>query len=367
MSRLIRFLAALGMGAASTVALALPPFAYDQWSVTNGNIDASGAGTPCQNGITSGLGMTTNGADTCSNIVSDNGMLYQLVETQVGSTTYQFLRMILTDPNATGTAGTLPFATETIIPWATTGSGGAKQGITAKQVVRDTASGLEQVALLQRGANPTWDPSMRILDPATGGIISDPEQMYNIDLTQTLNATGSGSSISSTFSYRNWTDVSSAGFTPDGNTVVGHRLNMAQDVVFDTASPAGNKQRFDFRETGGWKGYGLWPGATNAPVYGTKGGTYSMTLGGTTVSWQAGTSGSGGFWWSGSDPTADTVRSTWIGQNILAVNPFGHQSVEVLPNTVTGTTYQKAQVQGDLTDTGPFAWEPTTLGTQPVF
>ncbi|RMD78704.1 MAG: hypothetical protein D6809_05260 [Gammaproteobacteria bacterium] len=353
------------MGAVSTTALALPPFAYDQWSANNGTIDAS-VGTPCQNGITSGLGMQTNGAGTCANIVSDNGMLYQVVEAQIGSTTYKFLRMILTDPNATGDATTLPFATETIIPWATASSG-AKQGIVSKQIVRDTASGLEQTALLQRGVNPTWDPSMRILDPATGGIVSDPELMYNIDLTQTLNSAGPDSSLSSSFHYRNWTDTASAGFTPDSNAVSGHRLEMGQDVTFVNASPAGNHQKFDFRELGGWKGFGTWPGATNAPVYGTQGQQYSMALGGTTVTWQAGTSGGGGWWYGGGNPTADTVRSTWIGQNINATNPFGHQSIEVLANPSTGTAYQKASISSDLTQTGPFAWEPNTLGTQPVF
>lgn len=117
------------------------PVAFDGWQSNNGIIDASAS---CRQAI------------SCRTVVQENGFLQQEIMTAEG----RFIRQIIVDKGATGSASTLAFATETMIP---VGQGRNRRNgnssnamssgnIDTKQIINDASSGFSSTSLIERHA-----------------------------------------------------------------------------------------------------------------------------------------------------------------------------------------------------------------------
>ncbi len=293
--------------AAPDLVMAASPVGYDGWSVTNGNIDTTASCT----GV------------TCTTLTADNGFLQQEVDTG----TYKYIRLILTDPGASGNPTQLAYTSESLIPFAVAGAG-FQQGLAAKQVIRDAADGFESIAEVQKA-------DFKRLGSAT------PADMFNIRLSQTT----AQATTTSSFNYVNYT---ASGF-PDTNTVIGHKTDITFSVLTGDPGDTTKKTVFDYRERAGRDGQGnVFFGGSN-PIS-TAGST---TLNGTTVSW------------------ADTsaVSSTWIAQSdVLKAGAAGfvYQGAANLTTSATANEFAL-----DVPEpASPFDWNATTtanFGPAPTF
>jgi hypothetical protein len=126
------------------------PIPFNQWTVNNGDIDAS-------------AGCSAPGV-SCTVLTQDKGFLQQQVTTASGS----YVQMILTDPDASGSPATLGFTTENFIPDKNLSG----YDIANRQVIRDLDKGFEQLAQIDRA--PFEDPSLGLVD------------LVHVELAQTL-------------------------------------------------------------------------------------------------------------------------------------------------------------------------------------
>jgi len=327
-----------------------PPMGYDQWTTVVGTGAQAGQAV-IQN--TAGNECAT-GTFTCSVIAEDDGWRYELIATDTGE---QYTRMIMTEAAADGglgaggvggdpTAGIgagneLAFTTETYTPMrgGTTADfvyapdqttlGLVAQGIAARQEIQSTVTGGDFVstAEIQRGFARGVQATNEALGIKDGGSTpSDPflaecgfvgdwnagpggptpaqimcaealgEQAWDIKLTQTVSdpANGMQSGFSNVI-YNELPDVSTRGVNT--NIVRGRVTDVWQDVT-DTAS--GQAVKFDYRAREGRTGFKWYcgMGVVCGPYLVTKGG--SLTLDGTTVSWNA----------------TDEVSVAWIGSDL---------------------------------------------------
>lgn len=323
--------AAMAASLAPVVAFGAPPVPYGGWSATNGAIDTTAS---C-----SGAGIT------CNTLTEGNGMIQQ----QITTPDYEYIRLIVVDPTATGSAGDLAFLSESVIPFALNNDG-VSQGLASQQIVRDSAGGLESVAEIQTGHMKFNNPALRNVFDQSFGQDTTAEERWNTRLSQTLNQ----GDLSSSFDFTNYTQFATGqAATPDTSEVIGFKLDMDQILTLtdpNSTDPAPT-QNFVQRQRGGVQGNSTFtfPGGAGylagEPI--TPAGT--MTLGGTTVAWAQG----------------DTVKTTFLNQggtpgaNIGLVG-FTYQGVQNLSNDTQSSQF----LFGDADS--PFGWDSDTFGPMPV-
>jgi len=295
-----------------------PPIAYGQWNVTNGVIDTSPG--------------CSGGGVSCSNIASDNGFQYEILNTPLG----QFARMILTEAGANGTEADQTFSTETFTPMmmraASSGdflfSDGSTiaQGIASRQVIRDPSGQLESTAEIQRGfarkvvfdfAGPPSDPQNTPPPGSTPAPLTDEEyrKAWSTKLTQVVKEDSSTTKLVSGFSAVTYTEVTQFPANEINTDIVRGRLIDVWQGITDKST--GQTQKLDYRVREGNTGWTffcseLWGPQCPPPV--TNGG--SIQLDSTLVAWNAG----------------DRVAATWLGSDLGAV--LG--TTTVTANGVTG-------------------------------
>lgn len=323
----------------SGAAFAAPPVAYDGWRVDNGVVDTS---TSC-----------SAASISCKTIATDNGFKYEEVTTP----DYVFLRLILTDADATGATTDLSFTNETFSPFALVNKGIA-QGAATKQVVRDAALGFELVSEVQKG-------NMRGLNAATA------EDMYTTKLSQTF----ANADFTSGFKYKNYTNFYSAQATnPDSNTERGRTLEITQEVLVGEPGDATKKQAFVHKQQKGSAGnndsnFNFAPNAGVLPPVFMVNGQYfsksplttagSMTLP-VTVNGAATTGTNSVAWAEGND-----ISTTWIAQS-SNVNATGVDlNYQRVANATTGVE-ATAVIINLPAPVNPFDWDTANFGTQPT-
>lgn len=312
-----------GFAAFCTPALvaAAPPVAYDGWTVTPGGM------------VDSSSSCTAPGV-SCTTLFADTGFLYE----EVTTSEYSYLRLILTEPSASGAPGTLNFTNETFIPFALEGSG-ILQGMATKQVIRDPLEDFVATAEIQRS------------DLRRNSVL--PEDTFNVKLGQSI----IDAEMTSDFSYRNYTEYPSwyvpGAATPDSNNVMGEILDIAQDILVGEAGDTSKKQVVDYRKRNGYLGYSpsVWWGVRE-PIS-TAG---AVTLDGTTVSWT----------------DAQDVTSLWVVQSSNVIPAPGVVTADV------GMAYQRVENRDDATSAeelvldvpqplSPFDWDAATFDVAPSF
>jgi len=308
---------------------AAPPVNYDGWSATGGTIDTT---TSCS---TAGI--------TCTTQVEDNGFLIEKVETP----DYTYMRYVVTDPNATGATADLDFAAETFIPFAFQGDG-ISQGIAAKQVIREAASGFESSAELQRAMMRFSDPAMITFgDPIPATVADD---MYTIKLSQTISDPTNG--YADTFDFTGYTAFATApNLNPDSDTTIGSIMDITQRVdIGEAIDPASKQQYFEQKRRAGVSGNTVTePFPSNGYfVEGTPLSTANnLTLNGTNITWADG----------------DEIVSTWLAQESIMsdTTALTHQVIE---NRTTSTIAVETDFSAPM-PASPSAWEPVNFGTAP--
>ncbi len=288
----------------SAAAFAGQPVNFDGWNVTNGVIDTSAS---CAQAI------------SCATMVVDKGFLQQEVVTASG----RFIRQIVTDPGATGSASTLGFASETMIPFDQQARESSPSGwnIDIKQAVRDPSQGFESLAMIER--HPHTDAQNNVYD------------IQKIALEQTI----SDAQFEAAFKLNQ-----ELATMPDGSEVRARELDIDQ-VLFNEQNGAQQDQRFAFRERGGERV--KFDDLLNAWLDSvTKAGELSLDED-SSVSWDDG----------------DTIRSVWIAQRdpFAQDKGFAYQKVENATRQTSATTVAR--------DTAfpidPFAWDENAMGTAP--
>jgi hypothetical protein len=329
----------------SSAAFAAPPVPYGEWSVTNGAVDTS---VSCAN---TGV--------TCKTVASDNGFIYEEVSTPY----YNFLRLILTDANATGVPTNLGFTSETYTPFALA-TDGIAQGIASKQVVRDAADNFVLDAEVQKG-------HMRGLNAATA------DDMYSTKISQSM----SNAEMSGVFSFTNYTSFATGqSTTPDTDNERGRKLDISEQVLIGNPGDATKQQTFVQRQRSGDAGNGApfpFPGAPQVPIQFTvnNSGNYfatapittagSMTLP-VTSNGRATTGTNTVAWASGND-----IVTTWIAQDSNIAQNTATQSAYALSyqrvaNNTSGVNALAVVVDLSVPPPlNPFAWDQTNFGTAP--
>ena len=297
----------------SQISFSAGPVPFGGWVVNSGSVDTS---------------QTCNNVNVeCKTLAVDDGFAYE----EVTINNYKYLRLVLTDEQASGTADSVGFFTETFMPFALVADGD-KQGIAARQVVRDPADGYELVADIQKG-------SMRLENVAAA------EDMFSAKISQSI----SKADFSANFENRTYTQFAtnpSAG-SRDTDAVIGRKTDIDQTIKVDIDK----QQRIVSRKREGVQG-------TTATSWSdgfyfvkeaiTTGG--SVNLGAENVSWIAG----------------DAIRSTWLVQdnnvpdeNAIAISTqtFENLSSQVQANDI---------LMNISTPLDPFVWD-TDLGVAPAF
>lgn len=307
------------------------PVAYDGWSVSGGAIDTS---TSC---ATSGV--------SCTNLVSDPGMIYEEV-TAGGS---KYLRLILTDQAATGAPNQLNFTNEVFIPYALadpTAFPALAQGIASKQVVKDVVDNFSATTEVQRA-------NMRQL----GTTLTD--DMFSIKINQSF----SNAEMSSSFSHTNYTQFaySASATAPDTDVVIGSKTDISQSLDVGGTDNPGATQMFVQRSRDGYKGTadpsnpGLsWlafspdPYFANAPI--TTAGSMSVS-GAPAITWTE----------------ADSISTTWMVQNGNEVPGQGAAvAFQSIKNSDALTEDVAIALDLPVGTVDPFAWD-ANFGTAPSF
>jgi len=283
----------------STHGMANGPTPFDQWSVTNGVIDASA---------------TCNAAGVSCTVVSqDDGFLQQQVTTANGS----YIQMILTEPGASGTAGTLGFASENFTP--TNNLTG--WDINSQQIIRDPNQGFEQIAKIDRV--PFNDANNTLVN------------LLHVDLQQTL----VDDEFDSSFNIKKDEALLST-----GEIFTGKSTDIKQNLVAATNnSPTGIKATFDTRIRSGWK-LSNNNDALQIDPFAPAG---DATLNKDTLAWSDG----------------DTVASIWLSQynDELMNGAFASQQVSNRSNDISikNTRINPTAI------IDPFDWNESTFGPAP--
>ena len=292
---------------ASGAALAGPPVAFDQWSVTGGVITYSptnpSAGDPtCPQGFTCGAALT-----------GDGFFQRQITDNATGA---QYFQTIVTDLGASGSPATLPFADESYVMQ------GGTTGIADKQRMDSSTPGqgtLTSTSTLNMG----WAH-----DAATP----------DVDIVQTVSDAATGLTSSMTFQQ-----------TRDNNgNPTGTLLDLDQSIVLDAAVTPNDKQGFVLRKRDGALN-GTPHDAATDPALLPAGATPSSNL-----SWAA----------------TDNIQVVWIGQAVTTTagtqDKFGYQGYT---NFTAGTaiSYFDTASFGDTAGKGGWNWQTTPFGPQPTF
>jgi hypothetical protein len=310
--------------------LAASPLTYDGWTT-----NASGT-------INTSASCASKPGVTCRTLVADKGFIQEEVKTP----DYTYVRMIITDPIGAGGPAGKEFAAETFIPFAI-GNAGVSQGIAGKQVVRDVANGFTDQAEIQTAMMRFSNPAMKTpFDPLPPTLAED---MFTVKLTQTFDKPD----YQSTFKYTNYT-----AFNQDSNvnlidtsTVIGHTMELTQDIPIPNTPNANASQLFVHKQAGGYKGNSIgipYPNANyfiSAPI--TTAG--SAALNGKTINWAQG----------------ETIASTWVAENTGGMATVA----QTLSNTTTGSANKadaSLTMTGVQTPTSPAVW-PAIFGAAPVF
>lgn len=350
MSHLLRSALPFALLASSNIAIAGAPAAigYDNWTVGTGGAAAGVIDTSTSCG---------NVGVTCKTLASDAGFQYEEVTTPA----YSFLRLILTDQDASGdpTVATGPtalnFSSETFTPFALSGAGIA-QGAASKQVVRDAADSFLVTAEVQKG-------NMRGLNAATA------EDMFTAKISQSF----TDGDLSTGFDFTNYTQFATGpANSPDTNVEIGRVLDISQEVLTGNPGDTSKKQLFVQRQRQGVAGnstavfpsflpFGLPADFTvggsyfiNAPITAAGSMSLPVTADGTptgatnTVAWAA----------------RNDISTTWIAQSSnVSANGADLSYQRVVNNT---TPAEATAVVIDIpTPTNPFDWDPN-FGTEPV-
>ena len=317
---------------------AVPPVAYDGWTITNGTIDASSLCT---------------GTITCTTLSSEDGFLQQKVVDSATNTKY--IRMIMTDPGETGdpaltgVSADLEYTYETYTPVLTNDEcnsaivvnfGQDCQGVAAKMVIRDVADDFESVAELQRNFPKGLD-------------YPNYADMYNMKLTQVLGSVDPDFGNNFLFiKYSTWECGIGTGCSGYGE--VGHILNIDQDVFTgDTETGDTAREAFAYREMGGYVGRDN-VGCSFFNQCDPMLTASSMTLDGNTVSWG----------------TSDYISTTWVAEtsNDGAQNGLNYQTIK--NNTTSSSAFERSLAFLDIggpaagTVIDPFDWD-ANFGVQP--
>jgi hypothetical protein len=308
-ARIINILILSTAAVCSTPLLAAGALPFNQWSVSNGTIDASAT---CN---TAGV--------SCTVLAEDAGMLQQEVTTANGS----YIQLIITEANATGTAASLGFVTENFIPTNRL----TDYDIHNQQIIRDPAQGFEQIALIERV--PFYDASDTLVD------------LLHVDLQQSLN----DQELESRFRI-----IKDEAVLSNGEVYNGKSIDINQNLVAATdTSASGVKMVFDARSRSGWKltnnnqALQMDPFAAAGDIS-LSDATLINTL--------------------GSDPVlawidGDSISNIWISQyhDELANSAFGIQRTDNLSNK---TTFKAVRFDpAAIID--PFAWNEQAFGLAP--
>ena len=298
------------MGLLSAQSLAGGPVPFNQWSVSNGVIDASAT---CN---ASGV--------SCTLLAQDNGLLQQQVNTASGS----YIQLIVTDTDASGTAESLGFVTENFIPTNNL----TAWDINGQQIIRDPDQGFEQVATIERA--PFQDINNQLVD------------LLHVNLQQSLIKDGFDTHFNLT---KDEAQLSS------GEIVSGKSIDMNQNIVAASASnAAGVKMAFDTRIRSGMKLTEVNQDLQMDPF--APAGTLALNDGG--INGNPGTNQN--LDWN----DGDTVSSLWISQYNDELNTSGYafQRVENLSN---GTSINEARLDSAAV-IDPFSWNDVTFGQAPT-
>ena len=339
MKTIARGFSLLALSIMAFPANAVPPIAYDGWTITNGTIDASSLCT---------------GTITCQTLTSEDGFLQQKVVDSATNT--KFIRMIMTDPGETGdpaltgVSADLEYTYETYTPVLTNDEcnsaivvnfGQDCQGVAAKMVIREVAEDFESVSELQRNFPKGLD-------------YPNYADMYNMKLSQSLGSADPDFSNNFLFiKYSKW--ECQFGFPCDQYGEVGHILNIDQDVFTgDTATGDTAREAFVYRDMGGFVGRDN-TGCTFFNQCDPMLTASSMTLDGNTVSWG----------------TSDYISTTWIAEtsNDGTQNGINYQIVD--NNTTSASAFERSLAFLDITGPAsgtvidPFDWDANFDATAP--
>ena len=350
----------LVLTAISTTAFAAPPqmgsnYNYGGWTVNNGVVDTS-------------ISCSASGVAQCKPLSSDNGFLQEEVQLSDGQ---KFIRIIMTDPGATGdptlsgASADLKFASEGFTTYLSSGDCNAIagslpnnfqdcQGVAIKQDVRDLTKGFESTAVVQRNfAKSNEAPNL--------------DNMFNILLSQTIDTVDSntGLAFQSGFNYKEYSywECQISGDCSNSQQI-GKSMSQSSTIYLDPTDNT-KKQKFYQVKADGWAGRQSGGYYQSTPVVNTGGATESVTIGGrtingvttgtpTTFSWNSG----GGF----GGGTANAIETTWIGADL--VDSFDYQSVKVNGSSDSQILLDPLGSYG--TPTNPFDWAPS-MGPQPTF
>ena len=245
---------------------------------------------------------------TCTELVGGDG--FRQVQVNDNSSSDSFVWTIVTDTGVTGTASSLPFSDENFVK-----TDGTSTGIADNQRVNDSSNG-------------TFGGSVQILT----GFASGGNDTVHIDQSLTANPDGlsnTGDEFSNTFTMD--VNLDSAG------NQTGRFMSIDQNTALGNATDV---QIFAIR---GAAGTALTTGD-------------SLTLGGDTVSWNAG----------------DDVLLSWVGQGLtlgsLGSSVFGFEGItNNTPSTPTTASEFSQATTGASNSTSPFPWPASDFGTQPSF
>lgn len=293
MRRAIKF--ALTMGSAALIVsgatMAGPPIAYDLWQAVDGDIVSSTdptAAVPCP-------------GHTCVTSVAALGFLQRTVTAADGT---QYFQTIITDENANGAPGVLPFSDESFVR-----SGSTQGGIAGRQRVTD-------LGVTNPGQNLTTLNELNMGWAQQVGASAN-----QLDLSQTLTENAVGFSTAFRF------------FRLPGVGTFNEGLEINQSVLLPSVDPNSptdplnpDKQVFTLRQL-----QASAPGSASLPS--------SPNL-----TWVAN----------------DRIKAIWVGQRMPSTGQvFGFQAHE-------NVTTQALTSFFSLAETGPWTWAPV-FGTQPTF
>ena len=313
--------------AMSQFATAAPPtgVTFDNWAAANGTITLGK--TPPPAGTTACFT-----GFSCNTIATGAGFL-QVELTPTGpAASKSYIMTVITDANATGVgSGGVPMSNESYVEITrSTGGGGAtaptnNNGISAKQVMRDTSGGVNfvsNVGIDTGWANAAGTPAVVMTETLDNGAALTSGDAFNIGFKYTGNNNAAG--------------------TPTGSS-----LGIVQTVgLKGTAASGGNAADLQQFEFVGLKG-DLNPGGITA----------TLTPSGTTTPVTV-TSAKG-----------DSFAATWIGQRIAGDGtqffPGSNFGFSGYTNQA-GTAAPTSTSSFSLNTFGPFAW-PAGAGAAPVF
>lgn len=298
---------------------------FGQWTVNNGTIDTD---LSCQDVNI-----------VCTVLVEGSGFRQELVDAGTSGT---YIRTIVTDENATGSSGALPFEQESFTPF--NNAARATFGFDMNSAVREAATGFQSLAVIDQ--DPFVDVNNNQLT------------LTSINLTGTL----STPEIVSNFNYAS---NELTGFADPANNIFGKTLDIDVDVFMDcngTTTQMGGggmmgcsggggmggmmnfmaQQRFVQRDREGWNIDITTGSLIVTPI--TTAGSMSLDPSVVTVAWNEG----------------DSISTHWIAQADNQGGASFATNFQSIANNATGAVepYAQFQDQSSPPPVDPFAWDP---------